>query len=85
MGSGKASKIAYYKAQIEVRDKIVAGLVGIIASNKINIPENLVAVMEIVYFNKFQKVIKNVGNGNNKSGEAEGSEKEKEKEAGQGD
>ena len=45
----RLSKIARLHAQIQVRDKIIGGLLQLLLDNKINIPDYLAAALNITY------------------------------------
>ena len=47
--SEKQTKIKKLQLEIEIKDKIISGLVHIIAENKIKIPENLLDVISKLY------------------------------------
>ena len=48
----KVSKIKYLRTQIEVRDKLIGGLLHEIAENKIPLPEHLLFVINTLYYKK---------------------------------
>ena len=50
--SEKQTKIKKLQLEIEIKDKIISGLVHIIAENKIKIPENLLDVISKLYPHK---------------------------------
>ena len=83
------AKIVQLTAEVQVRDKIIGGLMHIVAEKKISLPAYLLSVIELLYFNKLNKNKGDTNGRNNKnpgdnsdtpSAGHETEEKEKEKE-----
>lgn len=49
---GKISKLKYLRTQLDVRDKLIGGLLHEISQNKISLPKHLISVIEILYYKK---------------------------------
>lgn len=59
----RATKLAMLHAQVKVRDKLIGGLLKVIAENKISLPQYLIFAIDVLYYNK-----KDFKNGNKQPG-----------------
>jgi hypothetical protein len=51
----KTKKTENLKTQLQIKDRLIGHLLHVIAENKISLPEHLISILELLYYNKKEK------------------------------